>query len=124
MIHEFHDSFLQNAIAEESKLYNDIIQERFQDTYNNLTLKSCMLLKWVTSNCSSSKFLMKSDDDMFVNVPMFLQTLKALTKSTGVLLGSLICNAKPIQDPQNKWYGLVQEDDKNITWILAGKLNK
>lgn len=42
---------LQYEINEESKIYDDIIQERFLDTYNNLTLKSSMLLKWTINNC-------------------------------------------------------------------------
>lgn len=41
----------QAKIVEESQLYNDMIQESFLDTYNNLTLKTIMMLKWVNSNC-------------------------------------------------------------------------
>lgn len=90
-------------IVEENSQYNDIVQERFFDTYNNLTLKSVMMLKWVTSNCDKTKYLMKTDDDMFVNIPLLLQTLHSRTQPE-TLLGSLICNAKPILDPKNKWY--------------------
>lgn len=95
---------LNNSVAEESEKYNDIIQERFHDTYNNLTLKSVVLLKWVTSNCETSKYLMKTDDDMFINIPKLLETLNARPKSNGTLIGCLICGAKPISDPKNKWY--------------------
>lgn len=42
---------LQHEIHEESKIYDDIIQERFLDTYNNLTLKTSMLMKWTVNNC-------------------------------------------------------------------------
>ncbi|KAL0108517.1 hypothetical protein PUN28_015213 [Cardiocondyla obscurior] len=94
---------LNNLIVEESSQYNDIVQERFFDTYNNLTLKSVMMLKWVTSNCDQAKYLMKTDDDMFVNIPLLLQTLRSRPQAE-TLLGSLICNAKPILDPKNKWY--------------------
>ncbi|XP_011250495.1 beta-1,3-galactosyltransferase 1 [Camponotus floridanus] len=94
---------LNNLIVEENSQYNDIIQERFFDTYNNLTLKSVMMLKWVTSNCDKAKYIMKTDDDMFVNVPLLLQTLHSKTQPE-ILLGSLICNARPILDPKNKWY--------------------
>lgn len=34
-----------------SFILGDIIQENFLDSYNNLTLKSILLLKWVTNNC-------------------------------------------------------------------------
>ncbi|XP_043685267.1 beta-1,3-galactosyltransferase 1-like isoform X2 [Vespula pensylvanica] len=95
---------LNSFIIEESFQFNDILQEKFLDTYNNLTLKSIMILKWVTTNCEEAKFIMKTDDDMFVNIILLMKTLQARTQSKGVLLGSLICNARPISDPKNKWY--------------------
>ncbi|XP_076180987.1 beta-1,3-galactosyltransferase 1 isoform X1 [Ptiloglossa arizonensis] len=95
---------LNNVIAEESHQFNDIIQEKFDDTYNNLTLKSVMMLKWITSNCGQAKYLMKTDDDMFVNIPILMKTLQSRLQATDTLLGSLICNAKPILNPNNKWY--------------------
>ncbi|CAD1480981.1 unnamed protein product, partial [Heterotrigona itama] len=94
---------LNSMIAEESHRHNDIIQEKFYDTYNNLTLKSVMMLKWVTSNCGQAKYLMKTDDDMFVNIPTLMRTLQSRSQTTNTLLGSLICNAKPILDPNNKY---------------------
>ncbi|XP_043512311.1 beta-1,3-galactosyltransferase 1-like isoform X2 [Frieseomelitta varia] len=99
-----YNSTVKSMIAEESHQYNDIIQEKFYDTYNNLTLKSVMMLKWVTSNCGQAKYLMKTDDDMFVNIPTLMRTLQSRSQTTNTLLGSLICNAKPILDPNNKWY--------------------
>uniref|UniRef100_A0A182Y6R4 Galectin domain-containing protein n=1 Tax=Anopheles stephensi TaxID=30069 RepID=A0A182Y6R4_ANOST len=42
---------LQLRIVNESEVYGDIIQESFIDSYNNLTLKTIMMLKWVTNNC-------------------------------------------------------------------------
>lgn len=44
-----HDT--QNRLHEESRMHNDLIQERFVDTYNNLTLKTVMMMKWVNRNC-------------------------------------------------------------------------
>lgn len=45
---------VQSKIEEEVKMYGDIIQEGFIDSYNNLTLKSIMMLKWVNNNCKDS----------------------------------------------------------------------
>lgn len=44
----------QANIIEESRKHNDLIQERFFDSYNNLTLKTLMMLKWVTTNCADN----------------------------------------------------------------------
>lgn len=40
----------QSKINTESEVYGDVIQESFLDTYNNLTLKTVMMLKWVNKN--------------------------------------------------------------------------
>lgn len=42
----------QAQLINESRLYDDLIQENFMDTYNNLTIKSLMMLKWVNRNCA------------------------------------------------------------------------
>ncbi|XP_046398620.1 beta-1,3-galactosyltransferase 1-like isoform X2 [Ischnura elegans] len=67
---------LQSRVAEESRLHGDIIQEGFVDTYNNLTLKSVMLLKWTAQHCPVAHYIMKTDDDMFVNVGAIVAHLR------------------------------------------------
>lgn len=60
---------LQKRIFAENAKHNDIIQGNFADTYHNLTYKHTMLLKWFDSYCPKVKHLIKSDDDVYVNVP-------------------------------------------------------
>ncbi|KAH8381772.1 hypothetical protein KR009_000084, partial [Drosophila setifemur] len=83
----------------EADRYNDIIQEDFIDTYNNLTLKTILALKHVTKKCSrTTAFFFKTDDDAFVNVPNLLHILLGgtlpvyrkqirLTDTSGVMVG-------------------------------------
>ncbi|XP_015520626.1 beta-1,3-galactosyltransferase 1 isoform X1 [Neodiprion pinetum] len=104
LVGESSNDTLNENIENESLQYKDIIQEKFQDSYNNLTIKSIMMLKWVTLNCGQAKYLMKTDDDMFVNVPVLIRLLQARPKANGALMGSLICRAKPITDSKNKWF--------------------
>nr|XP_021000475.1 beta-1,3-galactosyltransferase 1 [Parasteatoda tepidariorum] len=94
---------LNAAVANESSKYSDIIQEDFLDTYNNLTLKSVMLLKWVNQNCGHAKYVMKTDDDMFVHLPNLFKLLKAKGHQN-MLLGCLIKGATPVKDWNSKWY--------------------
>jgi hypothetical protein len=42
----------------------------FQDTYHNLTLKTVMGLKWTSIFCPQVKFVLKTDDDIYVNVAL------------------------------------------------------
>lgn len=42
----------QLSVYEESEMHNDVIQESFLDSYNNLTLKTVMMLKYVNGSCA------------------------------------------------------------------------
>ncbi|XP_021928730.1 beta-1,3-galactosyltransferase 1-like isoform X2 [Zootermopsis nevadensis] len=97
------NSTLQELVDDENLHYSDIIQEGFVDSYNNLTLKSVMMLKWVSTNCRSVQYIMKTDDDMFVNINNLVRLLKVRILGN-LLVGALICGARPIADSQNKWY--------------------
>ncbi|KYB26485.1 Beta-1,3-galactosyltransferase brn-like Protein [Tribolium castaneum] len=94
----------QAILEEERALYNDIIQERFIDSYNNLTLKSTFMLKVVNRYCKNSfKYLMKADDDVFVNLPRVLHMLSNRKTHENVILGRLR-RGWPIRDTYSKWY--------------------
>lgn len=97
------DEQLQSRVLNESRHFRDIIQEDFLDTYKNLSLKSVALLKWVTANCLSAKFVLKTDDDMFINTEMLYKTLLQ-TKPVWSILGVIIVGARPVQDKKSKWY--------------------
>ncbi|CAB3237369.1 unnamed protein product [Arctia plantaginis] len=111
-----NDTTIQNKILEESEKYGDIIQEGFIDSYNNLTLKSIMMLKWITNNCNDSvRYILKTDDDMYINVPNLIENLRNRSKEFDkrtkgkkekeyMLIGDLICGARPVLDSTNKWY--------------------
>lgn len=100
------NSTLQENIEEEATIHNDIIQENFVDSYNNLTLKTVMLLKYVYAHCDKVDYILKSDDDMFVHVQNLVTFLKKFSDKSvkHFLMGQLICYSKPILDSNNKWY--------------------
>ncbi|XP_004533420.1 beta-1,3-galactosyltransferase 1 [Ceratitis capitata] len=118
-------------IRTESEQYGDIIQENFIDTYNNLTLKSVLALKWMNQRCSQrSAFFMKADDDTFLNMPNLLHYLLGGTiplyndtmdlydthtyrvlsprnrfnSTRNYLGGHLFCSSRPVSVISNKWY--------------------
>ncbi|XP_050732827.1 beta-1,3-galactosyltransferase 1-like isoform X2 [Eriocheir sinensis] len=91
------------SVREESRLFGDILVEDFIDSYTNLTLKTVFMLKWAQQHCSKAQYIMKVDDDIFLNVPNLQQSL--LNKTTSPLMtGSLICGARPIHNQWSKWY--------------------
>lgn len=99
-----NDKVTNTELKEESRLHKDIIQEDFIDSYNNLTLKSVMLLKWVKNYCPNVKYILKTDDDMYVNVQNLIMSLKRLGSRSRILFGVLFRKAKPDRNPTSKWY--------------------
>ncbi|XP_071942229.1 beta-1,3-galactosyltransferase 1-like [Antedon mediterranea] len=99
-----NDKELQSVVEEENKEFNDLIMEDFQDTYKNLTLKTMMGMKWASMYCPSAKYVMKTDDDMYVSYPNIVNYLmKHPETRKGLAMGFLI-NGAPIRDPKSKWY--------------------
>ena len=93
----------QLKIKGESNKYGDIIQESFVDTYQNLTIKSLMLLKWFKQNCHQTQYVMKTDDDMYINLPKLNDLVKA-NQDPYLLVGNLRRNVAPIRRSQSKWH--------------------
>lgn len=99
------DKALQVALETESATHRDILQEDFVDTYNNLTLKTMMALQWASTSCQKAEFVMKTDDDMYVNLNSMSTALDkykdVLQRSVG---GYCVQSANPVRDKNSKWY--------------------
>ncbi|XP_045179365.2 beta-1,3-galactosyltransferase 5-like [Mercenaria mercenaria] len=59
---------IQALVHQESLYYNDIIQGTFFDSYTNITHKAVLWMRWVKEYCSNALYILKLDDDVFVNV--------------------------------------------------------
>jgi hypothetical protein len=70
-------------IKREMKTYNDLIIGNFVDSYDNLTLKTMSLLEWTKTYCSEARYLLKTDDDAWVNVPNILKIIDRIDKENG-----------------------------------------
>ena len=85
---------LNNAIREELLHHDDIIQGDFIDSYQNMTLKSLLGLKIVKDMCPGVTYLLKSDDDVFVNIPFLLHRLDKNPLTRGIM-GARVGHAAP-----------------------------
>lgn len=65
----------KNDLARESAAQGDILQAAFQDSYRNLTLKTLSGLNWVNKHCPMARYVLKTDDDVYVNVPELVSEL-------------------------------------------------
>lgn len=98
---------LQADIEKENNRNRDIIQWNFTDSYRNLTYKHAMGLRWATENCAKAKYLMKMDDDIFMDIYQFVEYINSqFTPSE--LSNKIACflqSGMPVvRDPVSKWY--------------------
>ncbi|XP_038270998.1 UDP-GalNAc:beta-1,3-N-acetylgalactosaminyltransferase 1 [Dermochelys coriacea] len=84
---EREDSLDALSIEDESILYGDIIRQDFMDTYNNLTLKTIMAFRWVSEFCSNTKYIMKTDSDVFINPGNLVTFLQNINSSDSFFTG-------------------------------------
>lgn len=98
-----HDPKLEEDLQKESVAYRDIVQMDFLDTYNNLTIKTMMIMNWVASYCPSAQYAMKIDADIFLNVPYLVKYLQNKAKHN-YITGSVINDAHPRRHQDSKWY--------------------
>ncbi|XP_033942528.1 UDP-GlcNAc:betaGal beta-1,3-N-acetylglucosaminyltransferase 7, like [Pseudochaenichthys georgianus] len=98
---------LQKLIKYEDRIYGDILQWDFMDTFFNLTLKEVNFLKWFDIYCSDVQFIFKGDDDVFVNTQNLVQLIDFKVedrKEANLFVGDTIFNATPIRNRQSKYY--------------------
>ncbi|XP_006738129.1 beta-1,3-galactosyltransferase 4 [Leptonychotes weddellii] len=62
-------------LVREAAAQGDILQAAFRDSYRNLTLKTLSGLNWANKHCSMARYILKTDDDVFVNVPELVSEL-------------------------------------------------
>lgn len=90
----------------EAQKHGDIVVEDFIESYSNLTLKSVFMLKWVANHCRSVPFVLKTDDDMLINIRGLLKELtdNMYKPSQPMIIGMIQKWAKPYRSRSSKWY--------------------
>jgi hypothetical protein len=97
-------SNIEDQLQAENYMYGDLVQGHFVDSYNNLTLKTISMLEWVTEFCPNVTFVLKTDDDMFINVPKLLQFIEKHHTEKRSIYGRLAKKWKPIRNKKSKYF--------------------
>lgn len=95
---------LQARLDQENEIFGDIIQANFFDHYSNLTLKTVAMFEWVKTYCSETHFVLKTDDDMFINVPLLLSFVESKPNDQRVIYGRMAKGWKPVRNKKSKYY--------------------
>ncbi|XP_041347575.1 beta-1,3-galactosyltransferase 1-like [Gigantopelta aegis] len=102
------DTEVMTSVRNESDIHGDIVQEDFVDSYRNLTYKAIAGLKWVSTFCRQAVYVLKTDDDIFVNLYVFiryiLSTVEFRYGMTRLILCHVWVNMGVIRKQQSKWY--------------------
>ncbi|CAG9132505.1 unnamed protein product [Plutella xylostella] len=98
------DEAKADAIRAEDELYGDIIIGNSRDSYSNLTLKTLSMLEWVHTYCPKVPRLLKTDDDMFINIPRLLKFIDARKNETRTIWGHVYEQASPHRTMWSKYY--------------------
>ena len=108
LLGEIKDAKLKADVVKESDLFRDIIKEDFVDVYSNLTYKTIMGFKWAATKCGVAKAVLKTDDDMYINVPNVLNIVRNNFSSLHTnIVGSCAQRAGPIRNQKSKWFASI-----------------
>ncbi|XP_042368857.1 lactosylceramide 1,3-N-acetyl-beta-D-glucosaminyltransferase A [Plectropomus leopardus] len=101
-------SRVQSALLHEDKVYGDLIQKNFLDTFHNLTAKLILQFHWGHEYCPQAHFFMSADDDIFVHMPNLVKYLQQLlSKQSGakdLWVGHVHRGAPPVRRKDSKYH--------------------
>ncbi|XP_076424930.1 beta-1,3-galactosyltransferase 9 isoform X2 [Peromyscus maniculatus bairdii] len=93
----------QEEIDIESQKNNDIIEGIFLDSSENQTLKVISMTQWAVAFCPNALFILKVDEEMFVNLPGLVDYLLSLKEHLeGIYVGRVIHQDIPNRDPHSQ----------------------
>jgi len=87
----------------EGRLHDDVVQADFVDSYSNLSVKSLAALHWAAEYAACARFVVKTDDDTFINTQLLSHDL-AGTAHRRFVMGHVIARAQPVRMPGAKWF--------------------
>ncbi|XP_045519493.1 beta-1,3-galactosyltransferase 5-like [Pieris brassicae] len=102
-------SALRPALDAEDALYGDLVVGRSVDSYSNLTLKTLSILEWADTYCPRAPRLLKTDDDMFINVPRLLRFAAARVNATNTIWGKVVKKSLPKRTSKSKYFVPVEQ---------------
>ncbi|XP_059350798.1 uncharacterized protein LOC130693163 [Daphnia carinata] len=89
------DKIVQKKMMDESEQHGDMLQVNVYEEQANVSVKAAGLLNWVNMNCPQTDYLLKVDDDVYVNVHNLATVLYAFSPFVRSVYGRLADGAIP-----------------------------
>lgn len=107
----------EKKLQEEQNKYGDLVIGSFIDSYHNLTYKHMMGYKWILNFCRHATFVLKIDDDMFIDIMRWLDwrtaDLEKVAENPNAVIPEYFCHTfggtGPIREKGSKWYASVED---------------
>lgn len=105
-IHSGNDEeMLQEKLQNESQQYKDLLQSNFQDSYRNLTIKTMVMLEWLSEKCQQASYAVKVDADVLLNMNNLINMLVSLNAVQHNYMTGLVWDGSiVIRDPSNRFF--------------------
>ena len=100
------DESVSRKVMQEAETHKDIVINKITDLYQNLSLKTLSAFHWMLKHCPQSQFLLKVDDDMFVQVEKLTATISTILENHSrprLILGNISRGWKPVRNPKSKY---------------------
>ena len=93
-------------ITQELQQYSDLIQLDFIDAYLNLSKKSVEIFRWASQHCPNVQYILKQDDDTYVNLTKLLMKLSDFQAAGKheFIAGYHFPNRQPKRHPDDPYY--------------------
>ncbi|XP_075062276.1 beta-1,3-galactosyltransferase 5-like [Mixophyes fleayi] len=89
LVGQTDDFRYMDLVMVESREYEDILQWDFTEGHHNLSLKERCFLEWLYHHLPQVEFILKGDDDEYVNPHALVEFIKQHASSPSVLHGYL-----------------------------------
>ncbi|XP_077985333.1 beta-1,3-galactosyltransferase 2-like [Glandiceps talaboti] len=95
-------------VSNEYDRFGDIVFVDMKETYRNLVNKTILIMHWAALYCPNAKYVMKVDDDVYVNMVNLVHMLESSPRN-GFVVAAVREHTSPIRTKNSKWY--VSEED-------------
>lgn len=95
-------------VNQEHKDFNDIVQIDLHEDYRKLSIKTTLAFGWMKTYCPNVKYILKTDDDVFINLKKLIDTTRRYNLNN-VIGGHCFGYEFPDRNNRSKWYVSYEE---------------
>lgn len=106
LVGQTNNSKLNNLIKQEAQAHKDIVIGNFLDSYRNLSLKTLLGFQWSWRQCQP-KYILKTDEDCYVNVISLVQWLQEYHETNGskpLYAGNIQRDMQVVRNKKHRYY--------------------